>query len=439
MRGIFLSILIFSLFIPNKSQSANTSCTTITDGTTCWNTPGCQKNDTTGDCEACDAAFFCPGGENNKKACTDTTNGAGPDFPFAHQYMRPTTGGGSEAVRGARTKYECYKQLDEGTGNGHGAKCIGTNGEPVNGTCREYYRDGTGNNTTINLNSTTYTYKGNAAHHWVSCPDANNQYDIGEGSGNTPDSAGYHMEENNAECYANTLACSKFNSTQGDNNIQCGYDADQLADYNSNDHHWTFTNCLSCKTTGTATQYGTYLCEANWVEYGRASSASPTFQSVNSATLTFNSTPNDWDCTGCKEGYIGFFKYSSASHNNQKKCMPAVNGCYSDGCALDTDSPCFNGTSTNNQPIVFPYSEYYPSQFMCDNIVPGYSYYWDTLKKFYHSCYAGMTSAAGSDSPEDCHYTNATNFCDAYGCVSMDQLLQNTGTSQGNWTWYMQQ
>lgn len=408
------------------------------------------------------------------KACSDETYGIGclpcsdvdnGNFQNAHQYTIDNISN----ARGARTKYECYREVS----------CTKSNGTDTESNCREYYRDGTGNNTTINLNGTNYTYKGNAAHHWVSCPDTNNQYDIGEWSGNTLDSAGYHMEAStvdetytaNTKCYANKMSCNQFKWYHTNNTNDATYFSDWISDryliWNANNGRWenesTSAICNRTRHYTTSQEFSLdnnyYVCN---ISEETVSQTQITTQSLstyqnqgnqNSVEYTFikysnsNNTKN-WICESCKAGYMGFLNVSQ----NEQRCISVAQGYYSDGChrsPTGQQKGCvledwnYNAFSSRNE------CNWYSTAGRQD--------LWDKIKEFCHPCYAGMTTfkfndpdnpnsglnlaqtTDGAFSPRQCHYSNDTNFCDAYGCTSLEQLLDTTGTSQNDWTWYMQQ
>lgn len=471
MGRIFLTFLL--TLIPLHVYADITPCSTWSSGEDaetncnaqagCYYYPGNPNIAESPSCKACDAKHF---GSKCVSLCSNATNaseypGAGSDFPFAHRYMRPTTGGGSEAVRGARTKYECYKQLDGQPGNGHGEQCTERDGRAV--TCRQYYRDaGTPSyyvkeNVIIN-NQQSYYYIvcedtdhnspdliETVGYHGedTTCIDLNDNddptlyqyycakaYSVPLSTNNPHTVMRYHIETGE-KCYSNALTCGKFDATGG------------CASANTNDIsfsgylRWNWDNkqwqqninatAFTCKCTKNNIDIevsgNDYTCTGD-ADYNASGTVySP--NTVEGTSVAYNDYPVGYSCESCKAGYVGFFKY--ANNDNRQKCVPAMKGCYSDGCNGDN---CVS--SSNNPGDTIP---------CVTNGTDIFADLYSRLSLFYHPCYAGMTTDnTGSTARTACHYnTDNTQFCDAYGCVSMDQLLNATGTSQNDWTWYMQQ
>ncbi len=470
MRVLFL---LFCLLTIPAFADESTTCqsTNFTNCTNC-ETPGkyCLSGDgpAGNQCLPCSEGAYCPG-DQKQYCCADIsdTNGA---FPYSDQVCE-TIAGTTACTIGAKSKYECYREVS----------CTKSNGTDTESNCREYYRDGTDNNTTINLNGTNYTYKGNAAHHWVSCPDASNQYDIGEGSNNTLDIAGYHMEAStvdetytaNTKCYANKMSCNQFKWYHTNNTDDATSFSDWISDryliWNANNGRWenesTSAICNRTRHYTTSQEFSLdnnyYVCnisDETVSQNGQITTQSlSTYQNQgnqNSVEYTFikylnSNNAKNWICESCKAGYMGFLNVSQ----NEQRCISVAQGYYSDGCHRFP-------TGQQKECVLENWNyDTFSSRNECNwYSTAGRPDLWNKIKEFCHPCYAGMTTfkfnnpdnpnsglnlaqtTDGAFSPRQCHYSNdTTQFCDAYGCVSMGQLLQNTGTSQGNWTWYMQQ
>lgn len=327
-------------------------------------------------CQVCDLGSWCDG--ENQTACPE-------NFSFSDR--------DTSTQIGAKSQYECYKKLNGETSNGHGAKCKDQSNSDIEYSdsdntkkCRAYYR-GEGQNPYVSCDGTTGTDSGTG--------EIEQSQNI--------DSAGYHMEGN--QCYFNTRNCKLF--TLSGNSC----DTDNISGVLT----WGQLNRTDLGWRHTAADNDVCLCKRN-VEskkcYAQIFATITSRDTINETTISFNENTITTDpqsqtyskCLGCLPGaWTG-----DADDWPYAGCYAVPAGYYSIGCGIlsngNTNRDCYD----NQSPYRIP-------------------------------CYAGMTSAAGSDGPEDCHYTNDTQFCDAYGCVSMEQLLNATGTSQNDWTWYMQQ
>lgn len=422
MGRIFLTFLLTLIPLHVYAEEIQ-PCSTWSSGenaeTTCNAQAGCYWESSESECKACSAgslntpAHYGPGCNIN--------NVCDSDFPYGYQH----TINGSTGARGARTKYECYREVS----------CTKSNGTDTESNCREYYRDGTNNVTqypTYDSSANIY-YKGTSDQHWVSC-------DENVGANDSPDETeDYHMESNNSVCYANTLPCRLF-KPYFSNNLstpleECEFPEGETVPY-SNGLWQPHSHCISCTLSNieAKTSNGTYICHAYSATYNKDSAHPHTGDpSKNNVKLYFQYYPSTWQCNACKVGYVGFVS-DFANQTNRKGCLPVARGYYSDGCSSGS---CYGSDSWSYV------GEYQITDgIQCETYnTPGQSGIYNTIKTFCHPCYAGMTTdSSGATGPSACHYTNNTQFCDAYGCVSMEQLLGATQTlSQDDWTWYMQQ
>ena len=400
MRVLFL---LFCLLTIPAFADESTTCqsTNFTNCTNC-EIPGkyCLSGDgpAGNQCLPCSEGAYCPG--NQKQYCCadiSNTNGA---FPYSDQVCE-TIAGIPTCTIGAKSKYECYKKLDgnENTA-GHGKKCKDQSDGDIeysdsNNTekCRAYYRD-EDQNPYVSCDGTTGTFSTNG----------------GVEHSQNIDSAGYHMEDD--QCYFNTRNCNLF--TLSDNSC----DTDNISGVLT----WGQLNSTELGWRHTAADDDVCLCKRNAESKKCYAQIFATIinsgDTINDTTISFSEntiTPDTQSqtyskCLGCLQG-----AWSGTNDGwPYAGCVDVPAGYYSIGCGILSNSNIYHD---------------------CSDYIVGPNH----QSPYRFPCYAGMTSAAGSDAPEDCHYTNATNFCDAYGCVTMGQLLQNTGTSQGNWTWYMQQ
>ena len=447
MRARFLTILL--LFSPLVAHAVDCSSLTLQQ---CEDSAGCYVEtflgvqeclDCTGYNEDIDTGHYCINGNQYKCNDTDSTDDPGEDFKYSDS--------------NAKSKYECYKKLDGQSGNGHGEQCTERDGSAV--TCRQYYRDSNSanNHYVSQQNGSTYYYivcededhNSSALTETVGyigedtkCIDLHNNADLTLyqyycekaysaplNSTNSPTVMRYHIETD-GKCYSNALTCGKFGATGGcasanTNDISfSGY-----LRWNWNNKQWqqdTNATAFTCKCTKNNIDIevsgNDYTCTGNADYTANGTVYNP--NTVDETSVAYNDYPVGYSCESCKAGYVGFVR--RAGNTQMKTCFPAMNGCFSSGCGTGYAYGCFDA----------PYNFDNNNGFRCLK-VGDYSDL--SFEDFYKPCYAGMTTDdTGSTTRNDCHYTNDTNFCDAYGCVSMDQLLQNTGTSQNDWTWYMQ-
>lgn len=381
------------------------------DSSQCDSQPGCkyesgnaQMNEPD-ECKACDIDHF---GEGCNSTCSDVTDGA---FPFGHKHMG-TCDGGLCAVRGARTKYECYKKLDKGPDDtdetGHGKKCKDESDHDIEYSadtstglkCRQYYRDD--------------------GKSYVSCDGTTTGTDSATGNvtDTNSDGNGYHME--GAQCYKNERKCRLFSSNcsvsseshqeETDDSQQGNVQWVAYIDPNDNEtkHKWKYNNSnCKCEIAGDLTEKS-----CNGTKYNPIRSMSNT-ETVNASISYLNpSSPDDstvwahYTCTGCLAGY-----YASGNTGGSFNCVAAPRGYYSTGCGT-------KWTAEN------------PLLYSGPNSCGDYDY---ILKP----CYAGMTTNdSGATSVHDCRYSTNTKFCDAWGCTNYLSLVEDDAD---DWWWYMRE
>lgn len=423
MGRIFTAFLFIIIPFVKLFADTDASACDINSACSCWSTnsaacdsaPGCYYDSSTyaSGCRACQegddttAGRYGPGCESQCDSITDSSNSSISDFRFGHQHMDDQ----NNAIRGARTKYECYKKLDKDPNDtdetGHGKKCKDESDHDIEYSadtstglkCRQYYRDD--------------------GKSYVSCDGTTTGTDSATGNVTDTDSDGngYHME--GAQCYKNERKCRLFSSNclvsseshqvETDDSQQGNVQWGAYIDPNNNEtkHKWKYddtSNC-KCKIAGDLTEKS-----CNGTKYNPIRSMSNT-ETVNASISYLNpNSPDDstvwahYTCTGCLAGY-----YANGDTNNSFNCVPAPQGYYSTGCGtvwINVDNPTGSGTRD------------------C-------TLYSGILKP----CYAGMTSNSGADSVQDCHYTSQTQFCDAWGCASYSDLV---GSNADDWWWYMQ-
>lgn len=415
---LFIIIPFVKLFADTDASACdiNSACSCFTDSSTCSSAPGCyyvsNPNDefASGECKACDpgddstAGRYGSGCESSCDSITDSSNSNSSvtDFRFGHQH----TINNAANARGARTMYECYKRLDgnSSAGTGHGPRCKDENDTYIeyneNGLqCRQYYRDD--------------------GKSYVSCNGTTTGTDSATGNVTDTDSDGdgYHME--GAQCYKNERKCRLFSSNCSVSSESHQEQTDdsqqgivQWGDYidpidHETKHKWKYetSNC-KCEIAGDLTEKS-----CNGTKYNLIKSMSNAETVSASISYSNPNNPDDstvwahYTCTGCLAGF-----YANRNTGGSFNCVAAPQGDYSTGCGtvwISVDNP--TGSSTRDCTL-----------------------YSGILKP----CYAGMTTSdSGADSVQDCHYTDQTQFCDAWGCTSYSDLV---GSNADNWWWYMQ-
>ncbi len=440
--------MVFICTFASPSLAANDpiDCEECDTSECCANCKGVYwRAEGAGSCEACNNSStpenqlaFCPGGGGGTTRTLCTT-GAGADYPFAG----PT----------AKSKYECYKKLDGGSGDGHGANCQGDSGD-VSG-CRAYYRDnnrppyisGCGNTGTPNLSEAG--------------TDENGQPDDSATSS-------YHMED--TQCYNNSLSCSHAH-------ILNSNDWSGTATYNSNTSTWDQSSCyksVSCGVSdgGTQNMYKFYgdtcvrasstatecdssyhfeseMCYSNERQcnlfdcrYFEEENCTTEEKNSQQGTATWNGTHWNTNCTSIKTSEVYNCDFSMIMANNT-----SVNSVTS---IIDYDEYSYGYCTSCLVGYIPKYYSYFDNQFCdpdtyicaCEQVPQGYygSPTWSgsnvqqIVLNAKSKCPVGKTTdGPGATNANECRYTNETKFCGDNGCFTLDGVSYSVDDASYTW------
>jgi len=505
MRFIFVTLTLLA-FIPS-SWAEITACwnTAPTCSSTACNCPaGCKpapSNVTNPAPPGAQTSAFsnqtvfctpCPNGkygENCNETCPRVNPSNATPTWLSHQYWDSTH---DNPIRGARTIYECYQNIDGGCSIIHATSPHNATG--TQGNCRKYYRD---DGFFVSCSSETQNSD------WNHNPDTN--ADTGAPLNTEQDltdeqlTTHYHMDSDD-QCRQNKYSCKQMgfkntNSVYYDWCIRedfaywrtrtgggwdvagCGYkptynyssasypyqdeNRNVVSTFRDNPVHapylgtvnGTEVNCyatvevhLAAKIADDNTSLPDNDVLSNRFEYSGDNSTLELFRGNNFERIYLDKAGQRpgyikrYYCLGCKSGYVpadyppGFDDYKSSPSETFGSCKKADNGYYSTGCSRANRAMLLNGgmgNSTSNPSCRWWCSSFFDNGTNCETEVD------DT---YYHGipCFAGMTSPAGSTSKTQCRYTNETQFCDAYGCFKFDELQQTSPYNKyhsGDLTW----
>ncbi len=278
------------------------------------------------ECLECPEGYYCPGG-HFAFCCNIKTNG---EFP--------------KSAEGAKSINECYKSINSG-------ECIEPDGT-LNHNCGSFYP--------------------NSA---IKCWNNDGEYN----------STNYHIDTNNAQCYAEYLDCKIFGSSNCPNDKISG-----SASWFSSEEEWDIDNCrcdeLSfadstdkfCSGIIKNVKYG----GPRWLDYVQE--------------ISYTGTYGLYYCTQCNTGY--YVNHLTDMEDNTDdddcenhavcKCTLIPKGKYLEhACTQSLEPPVNNYT----QDICPP-----------------------------SACGAGKTTTStGTIGSDYCHYGSETQLCDSAGCVNL--------------------
>ncbi|MCR5194363.1 MAG: hypothetical protein K6B71_02430 [Alphaproteobacteria bacterium] len=244
-------------------------------------------------------------------------------------------------------------------------------------------------------------------------------------------SSHYHMEGtgNDAQCYSNNRACHLFNYRKASEETSVSPSASNNTNviitgtarwYTS---YWNVNDCY--KKENNENISGAHCTGVTIAQASNDNNNVNNVTNVNGVLVYYDSPqlqnnnsncPSCWQyrCTSCPAGYRpdsgiqGQYNSCPRSDNVVCSCAETVQGYYSTGgpfCNYTFDGSIF---STNN--------------FVNNFCSP-------SSESYVHPCSKpGMTSDGGATSDDECHYGSGgagTQFCDAFGCVYLDNLTFN--------------
>lgn len=201
-----------------------------------------------------------------------------------------------------------------------------------------------------------------------------------------------HLE--NDTCYTGYLNCDQFN-----NNCTGTVSGYTKWDRSRGKWHTAPTSTERCRcesdyTSETCTGKQTYFTNYNQVYIDR--------------TTQINFVPSEYFCTKCRAGYyVNAATDINSDHEN-------------DDCANDKVCKCTivsQGHYVNGQcNILYPVN---PNTNICPPT----------------PCPAGQTTdGTGATSLTECHFTGDTQFCDAGGCFTLDEIYSTYSINPSEWT-----